>query len=150
MPGKFVVLAIGVVVASLGSRNFVPTVDHWYALAEQECREQIAHLSLAKNIDFFVVGGSFRAHVPGTVIVGSIGVALSVGFVVLLTVADQIAQSETIVRRDEIDACVRLAAVVLVEIAGPGQSIGNVGELALVSFPEAADRVPILTVPLSP
>src|SRR6202043_2373869 len=39
---------------------------------------------------------------------------------------------------------------VLVEVAGAGEAVGEVGELAGVALPEAADGVAVLSVPLGP
>ena len=84
------------------------------------------------------------------VVVGAVAVVLAVGLVVLLVVADEIAEGEAVVRGDEVDAGVGLAAVVLVEVAGAGEAVGEVGELAGVALPEAADGVAVLAVPLGP
>jgi len=52
----------------------------------------------------------------------AVGVVLAVCLVVLLVVADEIGEREPIVRGDEIDAGVRPASTLLVEIAAAGQT----------------------------
>ncbi len=44
-------------------------------------------------------------------------VVIPIGFVVLVVVADEVAEGEAVVRGDEVDAGIRLAPVVLVEVA---------------------------------
>ena len=150
VPADLVVLAIGVVVAVLGAANLVAAAHHGHALREKQRRQEIALLPLARGDDLRIVGRTFGAHVPGVVVVGAVVVVLAVGFVVLFVVADQIFQREAVVRGHEIDAGVRPAAIVLVEIAAAGEAVGEIGELAFVALPVTAHRVAIFAVPLRP
>src|SRR4030095_1707302 len=84
------------------------------------------------------------------VVVLAIAIAFAVGFVVLLVVADEIGQREAVVRGDEIDARVRAASALLVEIAAAGDARRELGHAPAIAEPEAADRVAVLAVPLGP
>ena len=122
VPRRFVVLAIGVVVAVLRAADFVAAADHRHALREQQRRQQIALLPLAELDDFGIVSRAFDAHVPGVIVVGAVAIVFAVRLVVLLVVADQIVERESVVRGDEIDAGGRAAAVPLVQIAASRSS----------------------------
>ena len=67
-----------------------------------------------------------------------------------LVVADQIVQGEPIVGGDEIDAGVRAAAIVLVQIGGAGQAIGQLADQSALAAPVVAHHVAILAVPFAP
>src|SRR5690606_16775891 len=110
-PCQLVVLAVGIVVAMLGVRQLIAAEEHGHALAEQEGGDEVALLSLAHGDDAGIVGGAFSAAVPALVVVGAVLVVLAVGLVVLLVVADQVLEAETIVGGDEVDAGVGLAAI---------------------------------------
>ena len=67
-----------------------------------------------------------------------------------VVVADEVLEGETVVASDEIDAVVRLAAIVLIEIAAAGEARGKFADLPAVPFPELAHRVAVLAVPFGP
>src|SRR5215472_14601121 len=97
-PGDFGVLAIAVIVAALGAADLVATADHRNSLREQERRQEIVLLPLAKLEDGRVLGFTFGTAIPRMVVVRSVMVVIQIGFIVLGVVADQVVQSETIVR----------------------------------------------------
>ncbi len=130
--------------------ELVAAGEHGDALRKQQGGEEVAGLALAELVDGWIVGGAFGAHVPALIVGGAVLVILSVGLVVFLVVADQVAEGEAVVGGDEVDAGVGLAAVVLVEVAGTGEAVGEIGELAGVALPELADGVAVLAVPLGP
>ena len=68
----------------------------------------------------------------------------------LFIVADQIAQRETIVRGDEVDARVRAAPIVLIQIGAPGEPVSQLPNAAFIAFPETADGIAVFAVPFSP
>ena len=68
----------------------------------------------------------------------------------LVAIGDEVAQRVAVVGGDEVDAVIRLAAVVAVEIAGAGQPRGEVAGLRVVASPVAADVIAVAAVPLGP
>src|SRR5947207_14251827 len=78
------------------------------------------------------------------IIVVAIMVLLPVGFVVFLVVANEIGESESVVRGDKIDAGVRPFAIVLIKIGAARQPIRHFADLPLVPLPTTANGVPIL------
>src|SRR6185503_17551273 len=63
-PGQLVVLAVGVVVAELGSSALVAYQQHGDALGQQQRGEQVALLAATQGVDLRVVGGTLGAAVP--------------------------------------------------------------------------------------
>ena len=126
IPGDLVVLAVAVVVATLRAADFIAAADHGNALRQDQRCQKVTRLPLTQIINLSVVGWTFRAHVPAIVVVCAVGVVVAVAFVVLAVVAHQIGEGEAVMRRDEIDGRVGLAAVALVKIARSGDAIGKV------------------------
>ena len=150
-PGELVVLAVGVVVALLAcGRARRPPSSIGTPCDSKQRREQVALLARAQRADLRVVGRPFDAAVPAAVVVLAVAVVLAVGLVVLVVVAHEVAQREAVVRGDEVDAGVRPAAAVLVQIARAGDAVGELADQAAVALPVVADRVAILAVPLGP
>src|SRR5437588_190783 len=115
-PANLVILAISVVISLLCPSKLIATAEHWGALRDKERDQQIAALLPAQRVDFRIIGRSFGAAVPGLIVVVAIIVIFAVGFVMLFAVANEIGQSEAVMRRDEIHAGIRTAAVVLIKI----------------------------------
>src|SRR3954469_7268808 len=90
------------------------------------------------------------AEVPRPVMALAVPVLLAVGVVVLVVVRDEVAQCEAVVGGDEVDAGVRLSAVVLVQIGAARQPRGELAERRLLTAPIVARHVAVLPVPLAP
>ncbi len=130
--------------------NSSPAEQHRHALRQQERCEQVARLPQSQRADFRIVGRPLGAAVPAAVVILAVAVVVLVRFVVLLVVAHQVAQREAVVRGDEIDAGIRPAAAVLVQVARAGDAIGELADQPALAFPVVADHVAILAVPLGP
>src|SRR6266513_260212 len=84
------------------------------------------------------------------IIVVAIMVLLPVGFVVFLIVANEICESESVMRGNKIDAGVRSLASVLIKIGAASQPIRHFADLPLVALPKTADGIAIFPVPFRP
>src|SRR4051794_5847957 len=115
-PRDLVVLAIGVVVAALGSADLVACQQHGGALGKQQRGQEVAALACAKGEDVGGVRGTFDAVIPTVVAGVAVAVALAVGLVVLVIVRDQIVQREAVMGGDEIDAGPGAASVALEQV----------------------------------
>ena len=115
-PREAVVVAVRVVVPELRAPQLVSVADHRHALREQQRREEIALLALAQGPDVRILGRTLDAAVPAQIVVLAVPVVLAVLLVVLVVVADEVVEGEAVVRGDEVDARVRLAAAVRVQI----------------------------------
>src|SRR5207245_70318 len=97
-----------------------------------------------------VVGLPLHPAVPRPVVVAAILVAFPVGLVVLLVVGDEVTQGEAVMCGDEVDAGEGTAAVTLVEVAGAGEPVGEVGHAGGAPPPVVTDGVAVLAVPFRP
>jgi hypothetical protein len=102
--------------------------DHRHPLREQQGGEQVALLLLAERDDVEVVGLALDPAVPGTVVALAVVVVLAVRVVVLVVVGDEVVQREAVVRGDEVDRGEGAPTVVLVEVRGPREAGGELGE----------------------
>ena len=91
-------------------------------LAEHQRSQYVSALTSTQFEDFRVVGGAFDSAVPRSVVRFAVVVVLTVGFVVLLVVRDEVVQGETVVSDDEVDARARATSGGLVEIRGSGET----------------------------
>ena len=151
LPRERAVLAVRVVVPPLRAPPLVAVEQHRRALREQERRHDVPRLPRPQLQDLGVVGRPLDAAVPRAVVVGAVAVPLPVRLVVLVVVRDEVRQGEAVVGRDEVDARVRPAPAVLVEVAAPREPEPELAEaMPPRAAPEVAQRVPITAVPLRP
>jgi ribose/xylose/arabinose/galactoside ABC-type transport system permease subunit len=109
-PGHLVVLAVGVVVAALRAAEFVATLQHRYALRDEQRGQQRTLQAAAFFEHRRIVAFTFLAAVPRQIVAVPVAVFLAVELVVFFLVTDQIAQGEAVVRGEEVDAGLRCAA----------------------------------------
>ena len=118
--------------------------------SEQRHRQEILHLAVAQRLDAGIVGRALDAAVPAQVVVAPVPVLLAVGLVVLAVIGNQVVEGEAVVAGDEVDALLRLALLLPVDV-GTGQDAGGEsGDGPGVALQEAAHVVPELAVPLLP
>ena len=115
-PADIGVLAVSVIVASLGSAHLIAHEKHRRAGGQKLQCEEVLDLTIAQRLDFRIVGRPLRTAVPAQIIIGAIAVALAVGLVVLPVVGDQIVEREAIMAGHEIDALFGLALLVTVKV----------------------------------
>ncbi len=149
-PANLAVLAVGIVVAVLSTRELIARHNHRRALCQQQGGEQVAHLTQTQAVDFRIFGRTFNAVVPGQIVVAAVLVVFVVGFVVLVVVRHQVMQRETIVRGDEVHGRLRTTAALVEHVAGRGHARSEVSQLSFVAFPEGTNRVAELVVPFHP
>src|SRR3990167_411738 len=149
-PTDLVILTVRVIVAPLGAAHFVPAADHGDTLGEHQGGEEIPLLPFAQGQDRWIIRGTLDTAVPAQVLICSVLIVLSVGFVVLLVVTDQIMQREAVMAANEVDARVGAAAAVLIQVATSRQAGRHFRNDSSFSLPETAYSFPILSVPLGP
>jgi hypothetical protein len=93
--------------------------DHRHALRQQQGGEEVALLLGTTRQHRRVVAGALDATVVGAVVRLPVVVVLTVRFVVLVVVGDEIGEREPVVRSHEVDRRHRQPAVVLVQIRRP-------------------------------
>ena len=149
-PGDLVVLAVGVVVALLRAPHLVAREQHRDTLGQQQRGQEVPLLPGPQGQDGRVIGRALDTAVPGPVVVAAVPVALPVGLVVLVVVGDQVLQGKPVVSGDEVDRGDRAPAVLLVQVAGPGEPGRELGQRGGLAAPEVTDGVPVLAVPFAP
>ncbi|HOY59706.1 MAG TPA: hypothetical protein PK640_16425 [Verrucomicrobiota bacterium] len=91
-----IILAVGIVVATLGAADFVAHREHRHPQRQERDREEVLDLSIAQALDNRVIAGTFDAAVPVPVVVGAVAVLLAVGFVVFVVVGDEVVEARFI------------------------------------------------------
>ena len=81
-PTDRIVLTPGVVVAGLGPQHLVAAQEHWHSLRDQQGRDEVADLTVAKRQNFGVVGRTFDAAIPTNIVVVAIPIRFAVGDIV--------------------------------------------------------------------
>src|SRR5688572_22924403 len=117
VPADFVVLGVGVVVASLSAIDLVAAKEHGDALGEHQRGKEVALLLMPQGIDLRVVRLTLDAAIPAQILIPSITVGFAVRQVALACVGDEVMQSEAVVGGDEVDAGLGLALVPGVDVA---------------------------------
>src|SRR6201996_610411 len=69
VPRQLIVLAIGVVISSLRTSDFIASRKHRHTLRQHQSRQKITHLAFAERVDGLIAGRPFGAHIPGIVVV---------------------------------------------------------------------------------
>src|SRR4029078_4506820 len=96
---------------------------HRHPLREQERGQEVAQLAVTESIYLRVVRLALDTTVPRSVVGGPVLVPLEVRFVVLLVVGDEVAQGESVVRRDVVDRREGPTPVRLGEVARAGTRV---------------------------
>ena len=84
--------------------------------------QEILHLPVAQLLHRRIIGRTFDAAVPASVVVGSVAVVFAVGLVVLLVIGDKIVEREAVVAGYEVDALLGLAFLVPVDLGAAEQA----------------------------
>ena len=86
-PARLIVLAIGVVVATLTAPHLVTHEEHRHAHRKHTCHEEVLNLPVAQFLYRRIVRRAFKAAVPASILLASIVVVFAVFFVVLVIVS---------------------------------------------------------------
>src|SRR5262249_3568648 len=121
-PAGLVVLAIGIVVAGLRVADLVAGQDQRRALRQQQCRQRVLAKLAAQRDDGGVVGRALMPAIVAVIVVCAVPIVFAVGLIVLLVVAEEISERETVMHGDVVDAGARCAAVVVEQVGGRGHA----------------------------
>src|SRR5215472_11509322 len=120
-PANLVVLAIGIVVATLGATDFVAHDEHRNSQRKQSDGQENLDLSVSQVFNFGRAGWPLDTTVPATIVVGAVAVFFAVGLVVLLVVGNQVIQGKSVVTGHEVDALFGLALLVTIHFMAAEQ-----------------------------
>src|SRR5215475_8641572 len=105
-PTGLIVLAIGVVVATLCAPDLVTHRNHRQAQREHGHGQKVLYLPVAYLFYLPVIAWAFYAPVPASVVVDAVMVGLAVQLIVLLVVRDKIVKREAVVTCHEVHALI--------------------------------------------
>src|SRR5215469_15599525 len=107
-PTGLVVLAIGVVIATLCAPDLVTHRNHRQTQREHGHGQKVLYLPVSYFFYLGVIRWAFDPPVVAPVVVGAILVGFTVRLIVLLVVRDKIVEREAIVARHEVHALISL------------------------------------------
>src|SRR5208337_2349188 len=149
-PAGLIVLAICIVVSSLGTAYFVSHQKHRSAGRQQCQRKEILALTVAQLLDTWIFGRAFHTAVPAQVVGHTVMVVFAIGFIVFLIVRHQVVQRETVMTCNKVDALLRVQLLVAVNIRAAQQPLSQTGDRAAVASYKVPDVVAKPSVPLMP
>ena len=103
-PAHFVILAVGIVIAELGSAKFIPAEQHGNASRDKQGQQKILNQTDPDTLDSWILTWPFHAAIVAIVGIGSIAAELSIFVIVLLLVADQVVEREAVMTSHEVEA----------------------------------------------
>ena len=84
--------------------------------------------------------GPFHAAVPTAIVIGAVAVLFTVGVVMFVVVRNEIVEREAVVTGDEIDALLRLAAFVAIDLVAAEHAIGHAARRTRCAAEEIDER----------
>ena len=87
VPGKLIVLTVGVVVAVLRAPELVAPEQHGNAAGQEERGEHVFYFAPSRFLNHWVVGGSLYAIIRAEILIRAVAILLAVCFIVLLGIA---------------------------------------------------------------
>src|ERR1017187_8404481 len=127
-PTGVVVLAVGVVVAELATPHLIAHDKHGHTTGQHQRCEKVLHLPVAKPLNYGIVRRTFHAAVPASVLPTSVPVVLTVLFVVLVVIRDDIVERKSVLARNEVDALFEFAFLPAINARAAQQTIGSVSD----------------------
>src|SRR5436190_206875 len=91
-PTDLVILAIGIVVASLGATDFVASLNHGNTLREHENGQKIPDLAHTKRLNVGIVRFAFNAAIPAQILIDAISALFPIGLIVFVVIGHEIIQ----------------------------------------------------------
>ena len=149
-PADLIVLRIGIVIAVLGIADLVAGQHQRRPLREEKAGELVLAQLPAQRRDCSVAGRALMAAIVAVIVVGAVAIVLAIRRIVLLVVAEQVGQRETVVHRDVIDAGAGRAVVVMKQVGGGGHAARHFADQAAFAAPVAPHRAAIAVVPFRP
>src|SRR5439155_25411962 len=149
-PTRFVVLAVGVVIAALRAPHFVAHGYHGHTQGERRHGQEVLHLAIPQLLDGGVLGRAFRAAIPALVIIGAVAIVFAVCLIVFVVVGDEVVERETIVTRHEVDTLLRLALLVPVDLGAADNAVRDAAQRSWFAAEEIAEVVATAALTLLP
>src|SRR5262249_10345372 len=149
-PAGLVVLAVGVVVATLTVAAFVSRQQQRHALCQKQAGQVVTAQFASERNDIGIVRCTFGSAISAEVIIGTVVIVFAIGLVVLLLVADEIIECEAVMHGHVVNAAVQPAAIVLELRGRSGHTVRQIADEGSLAAPEAANGLAVEIVPLRP
>src|SRR5580692_2981094 len=95
-PAHLIILAIGVVIAALGSAKLIAAEQHGNAARDKKSQQKILDQADAHALDSGILARPFHATIVAVIGVVSVTVELAIFVIVLFLVTNQIVQCEAV------------------------------------------------------
>src|SRR5215469_16462713 len=115
-PTGLVVLAIGVVITTLGAPDLVTHQNHRQPQREHCHTQKVLHLPVSYLFYPRVIRWAFDAPVLASVVIDAILVGFAVQLVVLLVVGDKVVEREAVVTCNEVHALINFSFFVTIDL----------------------------------
>jgi len=122
-PISFVVLTVSVVVPVLCSADFIAHQEHWKAERKHGDSHEVLHLAGSESLNFSIRGWTLDTTVPAPIVIAAVTVLLTIAFVMLLVLRDQVIQGKSIVTGNEVDALLCLALLMPIDLVAAEESV---------------------------
>src|ERR1700746_2619205 len=115
-PIPFVVVTVSVVVPVLCSADFIAHQEHGESKRKHGDGHEILHLAGSEPVYLGICSCPLGTAVPASIVVSTVTVFLTVGFVVLVIVGDEIVKRKSIVAGNKVYALLRLAFLAAIDL----------------------------------
>src|ERR1700722_9607015 len=149
-PADFVVLAIRVIVATLGTSHLVASADHRNSQRHHHDGDEVFDLSPAQILDLLIIRRTFDAAVPAQVVIRTIPISFAVRFVVLTVVGNEVVEGKAVMAGNEVDAVDRQMAAALIDVGAPGDARCYRAHKSGIAFHKAPNIIAVPPVPFRP
>lgn len=149
-PGDLIILTIGIIVAKTGVSKFISRKKHGCPTAAHQSHAGIFHHSETEFTDLRIHGLSFHSTVPASVIICSIRIVPSIGFIMLSIIRIQIPERKAIMTGEEINGRIISFILTGIQVQGTGKSVCCCLDKPVVTFQKASHVIPVFPIPLCP
>ena len=133
-PRDQVILTIRVIISITCVCEFITGEEHWSSTATKQNGTCIFHQSFAKHQNSGIICFAFYATVPAVIVVSSVSVPPTVGFIMLLVITVQIIKRESIMTGEKVDGSISTSVSRIVQIRRTCDSCGSSLGKEVISF----------------
>ena len=148
-PGDFIILTVGIIISILRISKFISGQKHGGPAAAKQHSKCIPAHFFPEGKNIRILCKAFCSAVPAIIGIGTVRIVPAVGFVMLLVVGVQIVKGKAVMAGDKIHRCIG-TLVRLIQIRRADDPLHCRLRHPSVSFQEAAEIIPITSVPFGP
>src|SRR5579871_3056423 len=149
-PTRFVILAVGVIVAVLRSPHLISHQEHRESKRNHRRGQEILHQAIAQLLDRRIIRWAFDPQIVAPVVVRPVAIILAIRFVVFRVVRDEIVEGKTVVTCDEINAFLSLSPLMSVDLRAAEEPVSEGTDETAIPTKKTAHVVAKPPVPFPP